>query len=288
MQYVDQKTLDYYNGAIKSYTTQSSTLISSSKYLNNPVLRELIAQEMLRRNGPDMPNTAFIPEVAGILHQLEDTPHIIGLFEQEKQKKPEFKAWLDGKVLSNFRKEEVEGYAPGTLGATIYDFLANSGYDIDHFFTSLKADSDFTFYLKERAYTHDIEHMITGFETDYGGEIALLAANERAMFLYFDPELAAFINRVGAYLKAKTTLKMGLYYPQAYAAMVEAQVVGYEQGKDWKHPLMLVPWRHYLDWKVTDIREEFGITNVLPHGHWAATTALAEDPREEPLQKAAE
>ena len=58
--------------------------------------------------------------------------------------------------------------------------------------------------------THDIEHMITGFETDHAGEIALLAANARAFYQYFVPELAAFFNRVGSYLKARTVMRSGL------------------------------------------------------------------------------
>ena len=42
----------YFNGAIKPHTTESSVLISNSRYLNHAGLRSLIAQEMLRRNGP--------------------------------------------------------------------------------------------------------------------------------------------------------------------------------------------------------------------------------------------
>ena len=52
---VSEADLAYYNGAAKKSTTQSSVLISSSPYLNHPELRALIAQEMLRRNGADLP-----------------------------------------------------------------------------------------------------------------------------------------------------------------------------------------------------------------------------------------
>jgi hypothetical protein len=102
MAQVSQADFDYYNGAIKKITTESSSLVSSSPYLNNATLRTLIAQEMLRRNGPDMPNTAFIPEVAQILHQLEDMPTIVRLFEEEKQRLPAFRNWLDRRLLSDF------------------------------------------------------------------------------------------------------------------------------------------------------------------------------------------
>ena len=276
---VSKADYEYYNGGIKKHTTESSVLVSSSKYLNSGPLRVLIAQEMLRRNGPDMPNTAFIPEVAQILHDMEDIPRILTLFEEEKRRLPEFRDWLDNRKLSNFKVEEVKDCKPGTLGSVIYDFLANSGYNIDHFFQGMEINSDYTFYLKERAYTHDIEHMITGFETNHGGEIALLTANMYAMYNYFCPELAAFFNRVPTYLRAKTMMKSGLHHPEAFRHHLEAEEVGMKQGKDWKVPLMVVPWRDYIDHPVEELRERFGITDVLPPGIWNYTTALSEDPR---------
>ncbi|OYX92505.1 MAG: hypothetical protein B7Y74_11955, partial [Novosphingobium sp. 35-62-5] len=106
----------YFNGAIQKIETESSVLVSSSKYLNHAGLRTLIAQEMLRRNGPDLPNTAYIPEVAQALHDLEDMHRIIELFEMEKARLPLFKRWLERRSLSNFTLAETKDCAPGTLG----------------------------------------------------------------------------------------------------------------------------------------------------------------------------
>jgi len=277
---VSQADFDYYNGAIKKIGTESSVLVSSSPYLNHPTLRSLVAQEMLRRNGPDTPNTAYIPEVAQILHQLEDHATILRLFEEEKQRLPAFRDWLDRRQLADFKVDEVKGCAPGTLGAVIYDFLANSGYNMDHFFQGMKIESDFDFYLKQRTLTHDIEHMITGFETDHAGEIGLLAANARAFYTYFRPELAAFFNRVGAYLKARTVMRSGLFYPEAYKIELDAEDLGAAQGRNWKMPLMLLPYRDMVHRQVSDIRAEYGITPTVPSGSWAWTTSISEDPRE--------
>ena len=284
---VSQADFDYYNGAIRKIPTESSVLVSSSPYLNHAGLRALVAQEMLRRNGPDVPNTAFIPEVAQIFHELEDHAEILRLFEEEKKRLPEFRQWLERRQLADFKVEDVKGSAPGTLGAVIYDFLANSGYQIDHFFQGMKIETDFDFYLKQRTYTHDIEHMITGFETDHAGEIALLAANARAFYQYFRPELAAFFNRVGAYLKAKTTMKSALFYPESFKIELDAEDFGAQQGRNWKMPLMLLPYRDMLDRQVSDIRAEYGITPTVPSGQWKWTTAVSEDPRE-PIAMAAE
>jgi len=288
MAQVSQADVDYYHAGMRTVTTESSVLVSSSKYLNHGPFRELIAQEMLRRNGPDLPNTAYIPQVAQILHDLEDIPAIIGLFEAEKARLPVFKEWFAKRELPDFKPEDVKDYAPGTLGYAVHDFMVNSGYSMDHFFQGMSINSDYEYYLKARAMTHDLEHMVTGFETNFGGEIALLAANERSLYSYFRPELAAFMNRVGSYLKAKTHLKNGLHYPEAAKIELDAEDIGAAQGRKWKLPLMLLPWRDLMSWQIADIREEYGITGAPPSGEWNWTTAVSQDPRYEEHALAAE
>lgn len=280
----------YFNGGIKTVTTESSVLVSSSKYLNNATLRTLIAQEMLRRNGADLPNTAYIPEVAQILHDLEDMPRIIELFELEKVRLPRFRAWMEKKSLSNFTLAETKDCAPGTLGAAIHDFMANSGYQLDLFFQEIQVVNDFTYYLRQTALTHDIEHMVSGFGPNHGGEIALLSANMHSKSLYFDPELSNFFSRIAFYLKARTLMKDGLFYPEAMKVHLEAEFLGAQQGRNWAYPLMLVDWRDYVDVQIEDIRRELNITPVIDD-RWDETNRLCieNDPNYgAPLAEAAE
>jgi len=280
---------EYFNGAIRKVETESSVLVSSSKYLNHPELRGLIAQEMLRRNGPDMPNTAYIPEVAQAFMQLEDFARIIALFEQEKARLPRFREWCDKRALADFKKNEVEHCAPGTLGAALYDFMVNSGYELDIFYREIEVVNDLTFYLRQTALTHDIEHIVSGFGPNHGGEVALLNANLHAKARYFHPELSAFFNRIQIYLKAKTLMKDGLHYPDAFVLNLEAEHQGAVQGRNWKYPLMLADWRGMVEWSIANIREELGITPVPPEGLWADTNRLCnEDDPAYGLMEAAE
>ena len=274
---VGAATYAYFNGAGRQEATTSSVLVSSSPYLNHAGLRALIAQEMLRRNGPDLPNTAFIPEVAQILHQLEDMPSILGLFEAEKARLPQFREWLEGRKLSNFSVEEVKDCAPGTLGAALHDFMLNSGYTLDIFFQEIEVVNDFTFYLRQTSLNHDIEHIVTGFGPNHGGEIALITANMHSRTLYFRPELAAFFSRVQSYLRAKVLLRDGLYYPEAAAVQFEAEYIGAQQARNWRYPIMIAPWRDYVDWQIADIREELGIAPVVPADMWADSNRFVED-----------
>jgi ubiquinone biosynthesis protein Coq4 len=281
----------YFNGGIKAISTESSVLVSSSKYLNHGELRNLISQEMLRRNGPDMPNTAYIPEVAQILMMLEDFGRIMQLFEEEKSRLPKFRQWCEKRALADFKKDEVKDCAPGTLGAMLHDFMVNSGYELDIFYREIQVVNDLTFYLRQTALTHDIEHMVSGFGPNHGGEVALLTANLHSKVRYFHPELASFFNRVQTYLKAKTIMKDGLYYPAAMVLNLEAEFRGAEQGRNWAYPLMLADWRAMVDWQVSDIREELNITPVPEPGLWADTNRLSneDDPHwGEPVLQAAE
>lgn len=280
----------YFNGNIRKVETESSVLVSSSKYLNNAMLRSLIAQEMLRRNGPDVPNTAYIPEVAQIFHDLEDMPRIIELFEREKARLPRFREWLEKRSLSNFTIDETKDCAKGTLGASIHDFMVFSGYQLDLFFQEIQVVNDFTFYLRQTALTHDIEHMVSGFGPNHGGEVALINANMHAKMNYFHPELASFFNRIAYYLKVKTIMKDGLFYPDAMVVNLEAEYLGAQQGRNWHYPLMLVDWRQYINMQISDIREELGITPVID-ARWDDTNRLCneDDPNYGvPLREAAE
>ena len=279
---------EYFNGAIRKVESDSSVLVSSSKYLNHGELRALVSQEMLRRNGPDLPNTAYIPEVAQILIMMEDFGQIMQLFEDEKARLPRFREWCEKRALADFKKDDVKDCKPGTLGAALYEFMVNSGYELDIFYREIQVVNDLTFYLRQTALTHDIEHIVSGFGPNHGGEIALLTANMHGKTRYFRPELAAFFNRVQVYLKAKTIMKDGLHYPEAMALNLEAEFRGAEQGRNWNYPLMLADWRAMVDWQIADIRDELGINPVPEEGLWADTNRLSEDMPDPAMAIAAE
>lgn len=283
--------LKYLNSAIVKLETRSSTLVSSSPYLNSAPLRAIIAQEMLRRNGADLPNTAYVGDVMGLISQHDDMGALVALFDSEVERLPDLKARVERRGHSNFTGQEVAGYAPGTLGAALHDFIVESGMTLGFSMPETEATSNFAFYMQEKQISHDIIHMITGFPLNHAGEFAILAAETRANCSYFKPELAAWLNRPWLYLKAKTTMQSLLFYPRASAAELEAEDFGARQGRQWKFPLTLITWRDHLDWQITDMRKAYGIEDVPEDGIWDWTTDAAQDPREDltaELQIAAE
>jgi len=64
-------------------------------------------------------------------------------------------------------------------------------------------------------------------------------------------------------------MKSGLHHPEAFRHHLEAEQVGVKEGKDWTVPLIVLPWRDHIDHSVEELRERFGITEVLPAGDGA-------------------
>ena len=77
-------SIKYLSRNIKPVSTTSSTLVSSSKYLNHPIVRDVVATWMLRRNGRDWPVEA--DHAMGLFQaivSLQDDDHIESQFVAE-------------------------------------------------------------------------------------------------------------------------------------------------------------------------------------------------------------
>jgi hypothetical protein len=86
--------IPYLARGVKQLGTDSSVLVSSSKYLNNDRLRQWIAFIALKKNGPDYPPAAEMYELIGILSELRDFDHIEHMISQERKVNPRFDAWF--------------------------------------------------------------------------------------------------------------------------------------------------------------------------------------------------
>lgn len=82
------EALPYLLRGMRAVTTESSVLVSSSKYLNHPRLRDWVASCTLRRSGHDRPATADTHELNLILREIQDYDRIDELFERERATNP--------------------------------------------------------------------------------------------------------------------------------------------------------------------------------------------------------
>lgn len=255
---------------------QSSVLTSNSRYLNNPRFRDVFAQEALKRNGTDLPDAYLIPEINRAVAEETDMTRLYELLSEARESKPEFADWLDARFLSNWTENDLSGCADGTVGAMIRAFIETSGMDIDFMFKDLPQD-DFGYLLKRRVQNHDIEHMITGFDTTQVGEIALIVANAVAVSNYFAPELAQLLSLQPLFLASATLMRFNCHYPSAMPALIEGFAMAHNVGNEVKLPLFMIRWEDHIDKPVNQIREELGMTAgpAAGSGYWNWTTPLS-------------
>lgn len=264
---MDSSESDYLKGGKQPPATASSLLISSSKYLNSARLRDLVAHEMLRRYGNDLPPAYLIPEAIAAFDEVADHDATLALFEREKARNPAFKVWLEARYISRWQPEALAQYRPGTLGAAIHAFITQSGFDIEFMFKGEPKD-DHGYFNKRYVQGHDIEHMVTGFGTDPMGEYALMLATAASYYRYFSNELAGELTRFNMFLLSGGLMRSALHYTKTMPLFFEAMTTGVNMGQHMKKPLVLVRWEDYLDWPLAQVREDLNIVGSPEPGAW--------------------
>ncbi len=257
----------YLQGGRKPLTTASSILISSSKYLNSGRMREVYAALGLQRTGHDLPEAYLVPEFSAALNELTDWPQLFRLIEHERRAKPEFAAWLDARFVSDMKPAGVAHCAPGTLGAHVYEFMTGSGFTLDFAFREAPGN-DYEYFIKRRVQSHDIEHMVTGFESTPLGEYGLMIFTAVSNAIYFSEALAHEINRHGMLLFATGLSRAALHYPRVATEMLLMLDRATVMGKRVNQPLFYVKWEDHFDRTMEQIRDDLGIVDALPRGAW--------------------
>lgn len=249
---------------------RSSILTSNSDYLNNPRFRDVYAQMGLKKDGHDLPGAYLIPDVNRAFAEVTDGPRLFALLEEERARLPEFAEWLDARYTSSFTAESLQGYAPGTLGARMHDFIASSGMSIDFMFLG-EAENDYDYLNKRRIQNHDIEHMVTGLDPSPVGEVALIVAHTVMASNYFSEAFASELNRFGMFLTSTGLMRMACHYGHVVPAYLDGIARGRALGEKQKRPLFMVKWEDYLDWPIADIRKEFRFEDGPEDGYWTWT-----------------
>jgi ubiquinone biosynthesis protein Coq4 len=266
----DYEKLDreYMEGPSRPLDQFGSVILTSSKYLNSARMRDVYAQEGLRKTGHDVPPTYMVHQASQAIAELQDEAEVIALFEEEKRTNPVFAAWLDRRSLTDFTIEELKDYKPGTLGGVVHDYLSSTGFDLNHSKRGLQPTTDYTYMLKQRVVGHDIEHIVSGFGPNPIGEYALIACNLKCYYAFFAPKFAGALTVMSGFLFSTGVMKMNLHYPEIMGEFLNATKWGVEMAEGMRQPLMVTDWRSYLDWPIADLRRDLNILNSPPPGHW--------------------
>ena len=251
--------LDYLMTSVKRVTTPSSVLVSSSSWLNHTVLRDWIATQYLRRNGPDRRTASDTADrLIPLLAELRDRDQVVALIEREKEINPRFKAWLEEGFISQLTREDFAGYAPETVGGIYYRYQVEHNIQLNLARDMIVPEDDFDFIRFRLGQIHDYEHIVAGGGFDTLGEVFPYFVRLSSTFTHLSPELALAFGDIYILGGFRLPLRAGLNYPECFLGVLECMSRAIRIGMK-SEPVFMARFEDVLDMTPTQAREALGI-----------------------------
>ncbi len=241
----------------------SSIPQSSSRWLNNAMVREVLPIWLLRKNGPDFPveadhtlglQAAFnevLPEAeasALFMEELKINPALAR--HVEKSRAP---AWSNGQFL---------GYPPGTVGGIMGHQIREHGFDLTLGMGPVPDDlTPFQHFRRCARLVHDFEHIVTGGQFTSIGEIVVTMARVANMTEHLSPKLASAVNAYQAFSGLRMFTRALLHYPEAFATALKCVEQGINVGRN-SPPFWEFRWDEVFDMTPAEARRHFGMPEV--------------------------
>lgn len=250
----------YLMKGIVPLSTDSSTLISSSKYLNDARLRDWVSTHMLRRNGPDVPTPSDSIQLVLLLRQIQDIDHINALFVEERKKNAALDAWFEEGYASTFQRDDLAHYAPGTVGNIFYRQLVDNNLQVD-IVPPVKARNDYEYFNFRAGQQHDLEHILGGGGFDFIGEVVPYYMRLANLFVHLSPELAGELSVFSILGSTRIITRAVLHYPQTWLTVLDAMERGAKVGRE-SDPIYLMRYEEVFHMTPEDARVHLGIRGV--------------------------
>ncbi len=255
-----------YFAADLAFTTDSPRLISSSKYLNDPILRDIVVQRALGRNHASYPVTADIHHVSARFQDMvaKEIGYIEELWTQERANNPKLDAWFERGEYVVFSEERLAACPENSVGNLQYRFLKMNGYssDLGLGVPEERYSVQIEFFMKSLAFQHDLEHILSGFGVDTLGEQGVTWMRHANHFQHLSPELASIVSFNYHFLNLPLISQAVLNYPKAVPVQWELMQRAIKVGQT-SEPIWLMDTESVLDLPVEEAREKLGYRNVI-------------------------
>ena len=260
----------YLMQGIRMLDTESSVLISSSRYLNDPRVRDWVGTHLLRRNGADVPTPSDSIQLVQILREVQDVGHINALFAEERRKNAALDAWFNEGFASTFQREDLQDCAPGTVGGIFYAQLSDKDLQVD-IVPPFQPRNDFEYFQLRAGQTHDLEHIMGGGGFDFIGELVPYYMRLTNLFVHMSPELAGELSVFSILGSTRIVTRAVLHYPQTWLTTLDALERGAQVGRA-SAPLYMMRYEDVFHMPLDEARAHLGIGGVRP-GDTAAASA---------------
>ncbi len=257
---------DFSSLGVRQIFTDNSVLVSSSKYLNHPLLRDALATAMLRRNGRERRVGWDSTPIVRAYREIRDADYMNTLLTEERKKNPQLDKWLSEKHFSTFQRDDLKQYPEGSLGNVFYKYLVKYNFDIT-LDPNLRKDpnwrpkTDLDYFEMRAAQTHDFEHLMGGVNFDFLGEIVPFWMRIENGFRHFSPELAGELGVVQLLLILPVISRTMLHYPKAWSVVSDSIARGTEVGRK-SGPIYLARYEDVLHLSLPEARKALGIIPV--------------------------
>lgn len=242
--------------------TDSSVLVSSSKYLNHPKLREWIAFIALKKNGTDFPPAAEMHQLLTFIDELRDFDHIEHMITEERKVNPRFDAWFNEWYVSNYKVEDLKDCPPGTVGGIYYKTATEGNYDIQ-IVPDYKPKTQWQFYSLRSGQTHDYEHILTGGGFNYMGELIPYWFRLATIHTHIqNKELAGEMSVLSIFGTMRYVIRTMLHYPQIWETALDCIQQGIRIGRE-SDPFWMAKMEDVWHTPLEEARAKLGIRGAV-------------------------
>jgi ubiquinone biosynthesis protein Coq4 len=210
--------------------TASSVLVSSSKYLNNARMREWVATEFLRRNGPDAPTPSGAHHLNAIMKDIQDYGEIDGLFAAARKTWPALDRWFEERFISTYTLQDLKKFPPESVGGIYFAHLARNNLEID-IVPRVEPKGDFEYWSLRGVQNHDLEHILGGGSFDSIGDLVPGFLRLSYIYKFFPPRLASLLGAKQYFLSTRFISRTALHYPECWRATWDAVARGRRVGE---------------------------------------------------------
>jgi len=285
----DKSAVSAYLGKnIRRANTESSLLASTSRWLNNAALRDILTTWLLRKNGPDFP-----VEADHTLGMREATEQIIPpseieeLMIEERRVNPAFDAFMEEKFFTPFRNNDFDQYAPGTVGGIIGRQIRDFGFDLTLGVDMSKVErptTNFAYWKLRTGQTHDFEHILVGGQFNSIGEIVVIFAKASNTSIHIGPKLAQALNAYLLFSGMRMVSRSLLHYPETWPKALECLEHGLRVGRA-SAPMYAYRYEDVFHLSPEEARLKLGVRHAVEIDSEHASMIFRE---EAPLADAAE
>lgn len=262
-------------------STTSSTLRSSSRWLNDPRIREWMASESLRRNGPDYGLIEGLPVLVPAISEIRDRERAERLIREERRHNKALDRWFDERFVSTYTLADLGANPEGSLGRLLHDHMIALDLSLE-LLTQRQLDpdwvpqSDLDYYDLRTGQTHDFDHLLGEVGFDVMGELFPTGLRTGNMFAHVSPELAGELLTTNSLITFPWMMRTMLHYPAAWPALWDNFSHGHEVGRQ-SPCLFTVKWEELLHLSPAEARRELGVKGFRgPTDNTAASRIFGE------------